>query len=63
MNLYIDGKPITAGTRIKDFRNDSWTFGMVVEAPSPGKSGKVEVMTDAGASRIFYPAVFDGEIR
>jgi hypothetical protein len=70
-HLYINRKRVKVGAVILDFRGDPSLYKGIASPPSPGKSGKVLVGrvdfdpdTDPGINeQVYYPSVFDGEIR
>lgn len=59
------GEPVQRGDVLHDFHGEPWYFLRVVELPSPGRSGKVEVskqqqIDERFDTRTFYPFVFRG---
>lgn len=71
VQFYLGDAVVSPGDTIKTDSGETWVYQGVASAPSPGKSGKVLVGdpdfdpdVDAGINeRVFYPQVFNGEIR
>lgn len=55
-----NGNEVKPGDKIQSFRDETWIFRSVSQAPSPGKSGKVSVSQENfEGTREFYYTVFN----
>jgi hypothetical protein len=62
LNAYReDGRLVTQGDIVTDFRGDDWVFVRASRAREPGKSGKVIVRRN-NFKREFYDNVFKLEV-
>jgi hypothetical protein len=57
------GEPVVPGEEITDFRGDKATFVAIDQEPTPGKSGKIAVNQGGPRDWVYYPSVYDLEIR
>lgn len=58
----VSGELVRPGDMIRDFREETWEYRGLLRPPGGGSSGKVQVSSETGQHREFFPNVFDLDI-